>query len=234
MKRYRSPVLCKTCIEEASDIFKSIFRPDLNIYDYLEWCKSYKRGEAIYHESNKPTGVYCVTKGVVKLSKVGVEGKEQIIRLAKVGDMIGYRSLLSNEPICTTAKALEETHLCFIPKDNFIYLLNNDNRFCFDMLQMACAQLRDSNAFMTDIAQKNVKERVAEILLYLTDEFGLDKEQFLNISLTREDLANMVGTATESVIRILGELKDEKILLTKGRKMAVLDEKGLRKVAGIY
>ena len=92
----------------------------------------------------------------------------------------------------------------------------------------------EANSFITDIAQKTVRERLAEILLLLVHDFGLDNESFLNISLTREELANIVGTATESVIRLLSEFKSDKLLELNGRKIKILNKKGLEKISNVF
>ena len=92
----------------------------------------------------------------------------------------------------------------------------------------------EANSFITDIAQKTVRERLAEVLLFLVNDFGLDNDNFLNISLTREELANIVGTATESVIRLLSEFKSDKLVELNGRKIRILNTKGLEKISNVF
>jgi CRP-like cAMP-binding protein len=101
------------------------------------------------------------------------------------------------------------------------------------MLQIVCRELREANDYITDIAQKTVRERLAEVLLLLKENFELDNQNTLQISLTREELANMVGTATESVIRLLSEFKQDKLIELQGRKIKFLDLASLRRVANI-
>lgn len=101
------------------------------------------------------------------------------------------------------------------------------------MLQIVCRELREANDFITDIAQKSVRERLAEVLLLLRENFDLDHQNTLQISLTREELANMVGTATESVIRLLSEFRQDNLIELQGRKIKFLNIPGLRKVAAI-
>ena len=92
----------------------------------------------------------------------------------------------------------------------------------------------EANSFITDIAQKTVRERLAEILLFLVNDFGLDSDNFLNISLTREELSNIVGTATESVIRLLSEFKSDKLVELNGRKIKIINTKGLEKISNVF
>ena len=102
------------------------------------------------------------------------------------------------------------------------------------MLKLACHELGEANSFITDIAQKTVKERLAEVLLFLVNDFGIDDQQFLNISLKREELANIVGTATESVIRLLSEFKSDKLVELNGRKIRILNSKALEKISNVF
>jgi CRP-like cAMP-binding protein len=179
------------------------------------------------------TGFYCVTRGILKIFKTGIDGKEQIIRFAKKGDIIAYRSLLSQELACTTAKVIEEAVLSHIPYQTLLYLIQHNWQFSHHMLQIVCKELREANDYITDIAQKTVRERLAEVLLLLKENFELDNANTLQISLTREELANMVGTATESVIRLLSEFKQDNLIDLQGRKIKFVNVPGLTKVANL-
>jgi CRP-like cAMP-binding protein len=234
MKNFDDSPFCNECISNITNIFKHLNQKELDELNYIKSCNFHKRGEIIYHEGHRPTGVYCVSKGIIKLYKTGIEGKEQIIRFAKKGDIIGYRSILSNELACTTAKVIEDASICFIPSESWLSLLHNNSGFSVDMMKFVCAELGHSNSFITDIAQKNVRERLAEVLLYLKSEFGVDEQGILQISLTREELANITGTATESAIRLLSEFKDDKIIALNGRKISITNEAKLKKTANIF
>ncbi|MBN2667596.1 MAG: Crp/Fnr family transcriptional regulator [Bacteroidales bacterium] len=234
MKNFDDVPFCSECVSNISNIFKQLNQQQIEDLNYIKSCNFHKRGEIIYHEGNRPTGVYCVSKGIIKLYKTGIEGKEQIIRFAKKGDIIGYRSVLSTELACTTAKVIEDAVVCFIPSETWMEMLQNNSNFSMDVMRFACNELGKSNSFITDIAQKNVRERLAEILLYLKDDFGIDADGVLQISLTREELANITGTATESAIRLLSEFKDDKMIALNGRKIAILDENRLKKTANLY
>ncbi len=197
-------------------------------------CDLYKRGSIIYHEGNRISGCYCVNDGIIKIYKTGIDGKEQIITFAKKGDIIAFRSVLSGELACTTAKVIEDAHLCYIPGDTLIDLFKKNSEFSLDLMQLACKELGESNAYITDIAQKTVRERLAEVLIHLKNNFELDDEQFLQITLTREELANIVGTATESVIRLLSEFKSDGLIELHGRRIKLLDIKGLKKTGNVF
>ncbi len=214
-------------------LFKKLTEEEFNRLNFEKSCSYYKKGTIVYREGSRLTGFYCVTKGIVKIFKTGIDGKEQIIRFAKKGEIIAYRSLLSKELACTTAKIIDEAVLCQIPYQTLLYLIQSNWQFSHHMLQIVCRELREANDYITDIAQKSVRERLAEVLLLLKESFDLDHQNTLQISLTREELANTVGTATESVIRLLSEFKQDKLIELDGRRIKFINIPGLQKVAGV-
>lgn len=222
MKSKLNIPVCNECFSEMSGLFRHLTSEQLASLNFEKSCQFYQRGDYVYHENNRATGCYCVSSGILKLYKTGIEGKEQIIVFAKKGDIIGYRSVIGAEPFCTTARVHEDATLCFIPSDLLLRLIQENHSFSLAMLKLACKELGEANSFITDIAQKTVKERLAEILLYLRSSFGTDAEGFIKIVLTREEMANIVGTATESVIRQLSEFKSDKLIELKGRKIKIL------------
>lgn len=230
-----SPIACgDDCLVRSSTIFKHLTKEDLEKVNLEKSPESFKKGTVIYQEGSRINGCYCIQTGIIKVYKTGVDGKEQIIRFAKKGDLIGFRSVLSKELACTTAKVIEDTSVCFIPAPAFIELIKNNGNFALELLQLACRELGEANAYITDIAQKTVRERLAEILIHLKNDFGLDDYNVLQITLTREELANIVGTATESVIRLLSEFKQDKLIDLNGRKIAVLNESALIRIGNLY
>jgi len=221
------------CELSGFQLFKRLNETEFVQLNYDKTCTLFNKGSIIYREGSRLTGFYGVTKGILKTFKTGIDGKEQIIRFAKKGDIIAYRSLLSQELACTTAKVIEEAVLCHVPYQTLLYLIQNNWQFSHHMLQIVCKELREANDYITDIAQKSVRERLAEVLLLLKENFDLDNANTLQISLTREELANMVGTATESVIRLLSEFKQDQLIDLTGRKIRFIDVEGLARVANV-
>jgi len=235
MKQEEVPVpLCDKCSAETGAIFRYLTPDEVNLINFQKDFRQYKRGEILYNEGSRISGFYCIHSGIIKIFKTGFDGKEQIIRFAKPGDIIAYRSVLSNEPACTTAKVIEDCRVCFIPSDILISFVKTNSVYAHELLKLACHELGEANSFITDIAQKTVRERLAEILLLLVDDFGLDDQNCLKISLTREELANIVGTATESVIRLLSEFKSDKLVELNGRKIRILNKNGLFKISNVF
>ena len=224
---------CSSCIIRTHPLFRHLNEEEIQDISLNKITETYKRGSIIYREGNRMKGFYCVNSGIVKIYKTGFDGKEQIVRFAKPGDLIGYRSVVSNEPACTTAEILQESTLCHIPTDILLNLVKTNGEFAVALMKLTCKELGEANAYITDIAQKTVKERLAEILIRLDSEFGTDELGVLNISLTREELSNIVGTATESIIRLLSEFKNDGSIELNGRKIKILDKPGLKYIANI-
>ncbi len=234
MKQHELHVpLCERCALETVSIFKHLTPEEAEMINFEKDFRQYKRGDVLYQEGNRISGFYCIHNGIIKVFKTGFDGKEQIIRFARAGEIIAYRSVLSNEPACTSAKVIEDCQVCFIPSEILISLIKTNSAFSLELLKLACHELGEANSFITDIAQKTVRERLAEILLLLMNDFGIDEQNNLKISLTREELANIVGTATESVIRLLSEFKSDKLVELNGRKIMILNRKGLEKISNV-
>jgi CRP-like cAMP-binding protein len=226
--------LCDKCSFESGSFFKYLTPDEVSTLNYEKDFRKYSRGDILYKEGNRISGFFCINSGIIKVFKTGFDGKEQIIRFAKRGDIIAYRSVLSNEVACTSAKVIEDCQVCFIPSEILISFIKTNSGFALELIKLACHELGEANSFITDIAQKTVRERLAEVLLFLLNDFGLDDQHFLKISLTREELANMIGTATESVIRLLSEFKSDKLVELNGRRIKISDEKGLEKISNVY
>ncbi|MFZ2285734.1 MAG: Crp/Fnr family transcriptional regulator [Bacteroidales bacterium] len=222
---------CDKCAFENNAVFRFLTRDETDRLNFEKDFRRYRRGDILYNEGNRISGFYCINSGIIKVFKTGVDGKEQIIRFARKGEIIAYRSVLSNEPACTSAKVIEECQVCFIPSELLIQFVKTNPAFAFEIVKLTCHELAEANSYITDIAQKTVRERVAEVLLNLVKDFGLDEQKYLRISLTREELANIVGTATESVIRLLSEFKSDKLIELNGRKIRIIDLRGLEKTS---
>ena len=190
----------------------------------------FAKGETVFLQGQYIEGCYLVLSGIVKQSKKGVEGKESILRLASPFSILGFRSTLSDEPACNTSTVITDSSLCYIPKNSLHRLVKTNGDFALDFLQLACRELEESNFMITEIAQKSLRERLAELLLMLKNRFGIDANGFTDISLSREEYAGIVGTATESVIRLLSEFKTERYIDVRGKRIAIINENALEKI----
>ena len=229
MKQIFEEPNCTSCNKSCKTIFSKLTKEQI---DYLDEHKSYfkrKRSTILYEEGNKLTGVYCIKSGIVKIYKTGVDGKEQIIKFAKEYDIFGFRSVINGELACHGAKVINDAELCHINKEVFNNILKCNNDFALDMLKLSCSELGEANNYITDIAQKPVKERVAEVIIRLKNDFGTDENGFINLNITREEIANIVGAVTESIIRLLSEFKSKNLIELHGRKIKIVDEDGFKK-----
>ena len=231
----RRPILpnCNQLAEKFGERFKHLSTEEQNLLFWNEDVQFYKRGSVLYAEGDSAKGCYFLYSGILKVFKTGMEGKEQIIRFAKAGDLIGFRSVLSEESFCTSSKVIEDALVSYIPGQVLKRLIQQNSNFALELMKVTCLELGEANNYITDIAQKSVRERVAEVLVHLVETFGLNEEGILNISLTREEMGNMVGTATESVIRLFTEFKNENLIELQGRKIKINNLKVLKDIGGI-
>jgi CRP/FNR family transcriptional regulator len=225
---------CANCESRSKSIFCDIRGEELEHLHAAKNCGYIKKGQVIFNAGNYPHGLYCVKNGKVKIFRVGDEGKEQIVRLAKAGDILGYRALLSGDRYSSSAEAIEDAQICFIPKQQFLGLVEGNGVLSMQLMKLLSEDLKHAEHKITDLAQKPVRERVAEALLYLHQTYGLENDGVtISVTLSRQDIANIVGTATETAIRLLSELKNDNIIQLNGKKIAILNHRELVKVANV-
>ncbi|WP_367180639.1 Crp/Fnr family transcriptional regulator [uncultured Kordia sp.] len=193
--------------------------------------KTIKKGQLIFDEGENVNGVYCIREGVCKLTKLSANGKDQIVKLVVKGDLMGQRSLVCDEAANLSATALSEMQVCFIPKHEIMTDLHENTEFTFDVLKHMAKDLREADNVIVNMAQKSVRQRLAEALMYIHSTFGTTDEGMLRVVLSREDYANIVGTATESAIRILSQFKKEGFISTKGKQIKIEDLTALKRVS---
>ncbi len=215
---------CKTCAKRFTNVFCKAQFDSMEQINDEKVCTPYKKGEYIFKEGTRPHGVFCVNRGKIKLSKLGDDGREQIIRLAKPGDPLGYRALLSGDLYNCSAVALDDSGVCFVPKELFLGILQKDVQLSMEMMKLLSDDLRKAELQITHLAQKPVRERVAEALLFIKETYGFESDGItIDAQFTREDLANIVGTATETLIRLLSEMNKDKIINLSGKKIQITD-----------
>ena len=222
---------CEQCIVREFSSLKALNKDELLKMAECKTSYTIKKGEPIFEEGESVNGIFCVKDGVCKLSKLSANGKDQIVKLVKSGELLGQRSLISEEPTNLSAVALEDMEVCFIPKTEIMNFFNKNNQFSMNVMRNICGDLKEADDHMVSMAQKSVKERLAETLLYLEDTFGKNSDGSLHIQLSREELAGMIGTATESCIRLLSELNKSGLVDLSGKKITILDRNKLKRMA---
>ncbi|MEC4005381.1 Crp/Fnr family transcriptional regulator [Flavobacterium sp. SUN052] len=222
---------CEQCIVRQFSSLKALNKEELLRMADCKTSYTIKKGEPIFEEGESVNGIFCIKDGVCKLSKLSANGKDQIVKLLKPGELLGQRSMISDELTNLSAVALEDMEVCFIPKSEIMGFFNENNQFSMNVMKTICGDLKDADDHMVSMAQKSVKERLAETLLYLEATFGKNDDGTLHIQLSREELAGMIGTATESCIRLLSELKKSGLIDLIGKKIALIDRNKLKRMA---
>lgn len=234
IKKINLPV-CETCKARLDSIFSALTPEDLELLSLQKHCNYFMKGQVIFSEGSYPIGLFCINSGKVKISQSGFEGKEQIIRLAKDGDIIGYRALISGEGYSATATVIEDSKICLIPRNVFFGFLQTNADITQRIMKLLAIDLREAENKITILAQKPVLERLAEVLLMLKEYYGYgENDPNLNITITREEIANIVGTATETTIRLLSDLRKEGIIDLDGKRIKILKPDSLTKLANLY
>ncbi|MDI1317412.1 Crp/Fnr family transcriptional regulator [Flavobacterium sp.] len=221
---------CEQCIVREFSSLKALNKEELVKMANCKVSKIVKKGELIFEEGEKVNGVFCVKEGVCKMTKLSANGKDQIVKLAKRGDLLGQRSMISDEVANLSAVALEDMHICFIPKAEILSFFDQNNAFSMNVMKTICGDLKEADEFMVSMAQKTVKERLAYALVYLAENFGINEDKSLKLQLSREEIASMIGTATESCIRLLSEFNKLGIITILGKKIIIPELNELKKL----
>lgn len=225
---------CENCIVRQMNSFKALRKEELKKLSTSKETRTIKKGEAIFREGEKLNGVYCVRNGVSKLSKISDNGRDQIVKLAAKGQVLGQRSVITSEHTNLSATALMDMEVCFIPKTHIETPLSENTLFTNAVLKHLANELKTADDTVVNMAQKSVRQRLAEVLLYLEEHFGTDEEGYLTLQLSRSDIADVVGTATELLIRTITKFKKEGLLETTGKRIKIIDAKLLNNIVEGY
>ncbi|WP_303316091.1 Crp/Fnr family transcriptional regulator [Flavivirga abyssicola] len=221
---------CEQCIIKQFNSLKSLTKDELIRISNCKTSYTIKKGTVIFEEGEAVNGVYCVKEGICKLSKLSENGKDQIVKMVVKGQLLGQRSLVSDENSNLQATALNDMEVCFIPKSEIIADLQKNPKFSFDILKDMAHDLREADDIIVNMAQKSVRQRLAEALIYIHNSFGVNPDGTLSVLLSREDFANIVGTATESAIRVLSQFKKEGLISTIGKQIKIENIEGLKRI----
>ena len=222
---------CEQCIVRQFNSLKALTKDELVRISACKTSKTIKKGEVLFEEGEHINGVFCVKDGVCKVSKMSDNGRDQIVHLIKKGDLLGERSLINDEVSNLKAIAVNDMEVCFIPKEEIVRDLEKNPNFTMDILKKMASSLKNADNVIVDMAQKTVKQRLAATILYLDKQFNKNDVGAVDIHLSREDIANIIGTATESAIRLLSEFKKKKLIDLKGKDIFVLNTNGLQQIA---
>jgi len=226
---------CNACKSRLLGVLCNLDKEGIQDCNEHKTTNQYKKGQVIFYEGNQAYGLYCIFAGRVKLIKTGVDGRQQIVRIAGPGDLLGYRSLFAEEPYAATAETLEDATICCVDKNAFFPLLAKDRELALGIIKKLAKELREAEDLATSIAHRSVRERMAELLLMLKETYGKPSKKgtIIDLQLSREEMAEMIGMTQETAIRLLSDFKKEALIDVKDREITILDPKGLVEVANI-
>ncbi len=223
---------CVDC-KNKNSVFCSIPNDEKEILGDKKLNNLYKKGEIIFQEGGASHGLFCIYSGKVKLTKLGQDGKDQVVRFSNTGDILGYRSLLNNEAYQATAIALEDSFICQLSKDNFINSIKENASLSLEIIQLLSSNLKNAEKQLVNIAQNTAKERIIASILLLQEVFGFKEDgKSLDIILTRSEIADIAGTTPETAIRTLKKLSSKKIIELKGKTIIIPNLTALASVSG--
>lgn len=198
-------------------------------------CNQYHKGHLLFFEGSRPTGVFCVSRGAVKIYRMAGDGKMQIIKLAGAGDLVGHEAVLAQSHYKYFAEVLDEALVCYIPKGHFLHMLKENQMLTAMLMQQISLDLIHADKRTTSMASKPVRERVAEALLLLHEFFhSKNKDTQPEISLSREEVAAYAGTATETAVRVLSDFRQHKLIELGKRSISILNQAKLSRIAQQY
>ena len=202
--------LCRHCIPEWKEIV-ALKKTTLLV----------KKGKQLFAEGEKVKGIFFIYSGSVKIHKQWLEDKELIVRFAKTGDIAGHRGLGATDKYPVSATALEDTKACFITNAFWEATLQTNPALTYKLMQFYAAELQKAEKRMRDLAHMEVKGRLASALLEIAAFFGLNKDKFIAVAITRQDIASYAGTTYETVFKFFTELTQDKIISTSGKSIRI-------------
>lgn len=215
-------------------LFEDLPQYDKETLQKVMQVKNYRKNEAIFTEGTIPNGIFFLKNGKVKKYKVDNDGREQIIYIYNAGEFFGYSAILSNDTYGDTTLAIENSVIAFISKENFLKILDQSDFFSKLLLKSLSHEFSVMANLMTVLSQRTVRERVALSLLILHRKYKSNiAEDKTYITLSRTDLANMVGTANETLARILHDFREDHLIAMEGRKILLIDLECLTRIANI-
>lgn len=227
---------CDNCPSRDQGIFCNLEKPELTVVSENKVTNVYKRGQTIFFQGNPPFGLYCISTGKIKVTRTGNDGKESIVRIAGPGDVLGHRSLFSKENYSATATVIEDSSICFLDK-NFIYsALQKSPEIALSLIEKLSRDMGIAEARSASMSQKNARERLASLLLSFERSYGVETDDGrirVDIKLSREEMSSLVGTAPETIIRLITEFKDEGILTQEGKIIFISNHEKLVEFANL-
>lgn len=228
---YKNPQI-EACLEGSSSLLRNLNKKEKEILIQHHTLAHYNKGDILFSDGEKSHGLICLATGKVKIFKVGVGDREQILRLVKPLEFIGYRALFSDSPYSASAVAIEDSSICIFEKESFIKIVKKNNELALKFMKVLADELGFSNNRAASLTQKHIRGRLAESLIILRDTYGLEADgKTIKVYLSREDIAHLSNMTTSNAIRTLSIFAAEDIIELEGRKILILDAQKLEKIS---
>ena len=227
---------CENCASRSKGVFCELNSSELKDVSEHKVTNVYKKGQTLFVQGNHPFGLYCISSGNIKVTKVGADGKESIVRIATAGDVLGHRSLFTDQFYTATATALEDTKVCFLDKKFIMKVIQEKPSVSMNVIEKLSTDMGAAENKLSSLHKKNVRERLAELFLLLKESHGVtqdDGRTLINLKLTREEMATMIGTANETLIRFISEFKEAGLIEQEGKKIFIANEAELIEWANV-
>ncbi|MCG7855602.1 Crp/Fnr family transcriptional regulator [Flavihumibacter sp.] len=195
----------------------------------------YNKGDILFKEGFYPNGIFFIRKGMAKKYRINKDGQEQIIYVASQGELVGYHAVLAEDRYPDSCALLEDSIVGFIPREDFLKTIDYSPLLSKRLLKTLSHEFAVLANNITFFSQSSVRERTALQLVVLREKYKPmnDKNGPVEITMSRENLSNLVGSARENVVRVLSEFKEAELITTNGRKIIILDVAGLIKIANL-
>lgn len=218
---------------KSSSVLHELPTEDLQILRRHMTTHVYEKGQVVFREGSYPTGIYFLEKGLVKKYKIDAQGREQIIYICNSGELMGFHAVLSEERFLDSAAALKDSEITFIPREDFLETVEKSAVLAKRLLKILSHEFGVLANAITIQGQRPVKDRLILALITLREKFKEPEAKpgtTVDINIHRSDLASMVGTTKETVVRLLRELKDEHIIETSGVRISIININRLLKM----
>ena len=212
-------------IIESTNLFKGLPQEQIDIILDMTIEKQFVRGETIFFEGDEAEGFYIVTGGQVKVFKMNPLGKEHILHIFGAGEPIGEVPVFRNQPFPASAEALVKSRLIYFPRKDFVNLIEKHPSVSLNMLALLSMRLRQFASQIENLSLKEVPARLANYLIYVSEE--QDKTDTVQLSVSKGQLASLLGTIPETLSRIFAKMSDEGLIRVEGRTITILNREGL-------
>jgi len=227
--KFQSTCDCGTCPTRFMNLFHSLPPEALEVFNRSKVVNFYKKGQLLFYEGSKPLGVYCINSGRVKLYKTGEDGKQHILRIYGKGEILGLASIFAGRDYTTSAEAIEDSVICFIEKSGFFPFLSRYPNLALEVIRNLSQEVMTEEEQIQVLALKTADQRLAQLLLMLKETFGHPENSHivLSLPLSRKEMAEMIGTTPETVIRLLKQFEKRGFVEIRGRRIVILDTEAL-------